>query len=284
MEGAERGSDPRAAGPVEDLPGRAFDRDVDVARAQELRDPRQSRTEDEGLDRSQAVNGAEEEVQHQSGVAIHRAADVREHHDRTLLLLPRQAGQLHRRAAEPRRLPEDTAHVRAAARRVGDPPAASSPLDAPVDGPDLAVDLGELGLRQLPEVSRLESLDRAEGARSISHLDLVSVVASGGAQQRDRVQSSRGPRAGDRLRLGGSRSHGPAMAPEELEQQREDRQILLPRHQQRASRVEHLLAIGEVDPLERAREGAGLIGREREPRLSQEPPEGDDVVQEVQGS
>ncbi len=118
VEVVEARGDPRAALPVAHLRARHRQGEVGIAMAQRPRDVGQARAEGERVDLEVAPRQAVHVVQHQAGVAVHRAGDVEQDDDRRQLA-PRPAEARHQRLGLARHRQHRRAQVDPAARAGG---------------------------------------------------------------------------------------------------------------------------------------------------------------------
>src|SRR6266511_1046953 len=95
----QAGADARAAGPVDHLMRGLVDRLVDIAQLELPGNSRQARAKHKALGMLQAVRHTIQKLQQQSGILLHRAADIGDDHERALLELAPLPGQAQRHAA-----------------------------------------------------------------------------------------------------------------------------------------------------------------------------------------
>src|SRR5262249_28248345 len=108
-------ADARTTGEIDDLARGVGERSVDVADLELAGDAREPGSEDEGLGAPVAVRDAVEELQENTGIELHRAADVGEHDQRAALQLAALAMKRAGDAAVARRVAEHAPHVESSA-------------------------------------------------------------------------------------------------------------------------------------------------------------------------
>ena len=311
VELAERLADPRPAGPVVDRVGDAGERAVAVAVAQQARDAREPRPEHERL-RPDRRCGRErlDEPQQQPRVALHRARDVAEHDERPRPLDRAPPDPRHDLAAGPEVAPEHRPRREPAAVAVELVAARPAPLQLRDQEVDEALGVAQLRRRHPVELAMAQDLAaastrRARRRRPRSALLVRCVVArrpgSGCRAPRAGVDCDSSPASGSlapacvgrparRRRpvaaaaAPGSRpAREPRAPPEAVEDRVVDLEVVAPADEDRRAGGPDLLAVADVDDVERAGEVDRRPEVDRQPGGAQRPPEPDGLARAAGG-
>ncbi len=285
VERPERLADPRAAGPVVDRVGDPGERAIAVAVAEQPRDAGEPRPEHERL-RPHLGRGRQrlDEPQQQPRVALHRARDVAQDHERAWLADLASPDPRDELAAGPEVAPEHRARRQATAVRMELVAARPPAFQARHEQVDQALRLAQLGRRHPVELAVAQDLAlRVRVGRDDDALDrclVVGVVAVGRDRRAALVGTHLGvlvaglgrSRAGHLLLVGRgvlarqrrrsevARQPRTAPAPPAIEGGVIGRPVVAPPDEDRGAGRADLLAVGDVDQ----GQGTGEVHRRTE--------------------
>ena len=303
VEVAERLPDPRPAGPVVDAVGHAREGAVAIPVAEQARDAREPRPEDERLGPNRRRRRERlDEPEQEPRMALHRARDVAQDDDRArpaALATPHPVQDLAARAGaapehHPRRDPPAVRMELVAAR--------APELEARLQQVDEALGVAQLGRRHPVEVAVPEDLGAAVGVRRNDDLvarvvAVIAVVVVGRQDRTEQVVGALGARLAALRPIGLElarlaaldllhralrplRRHRKSGAPEPVEDRVVDRPVVAPADEHGGARGLDVAPVAEVDDVERAREIDLRAEVDLEPRLAQRPPECDRLLQQ----
>jgi hypothetical protein len=266
--------DAGASGEVGHLAGHCIEGDIDVSKPKGVRHAGQARAENECFRPTELLTQPVKELQDDSAVELHRAADVRDEDERARLVLALSVPKLDDDATQFGGPSQGFAVVQHAATPALDEPMAEAPTEVPAETGHGLPEFPELIFGQLREVFAPQPFDIGRGLGTIGDFDLLALPLGFLRHERHQAWSLKlfRPVTWSLRRFLWTRA-GASRLPELDEGSVEEVQILLAIDQGRASSVIHLAATEWLYPSKRFCEANSLVdtdGKAEKPELLDE--------------